>query len=197
MGGTFAGFVGGLAVVALLPSVSHAAQASPTVRVVLLNGGVISDQLAVFAQAEVARLYQLIDVNVVWVQDASRSGEDVRVIKITSWEPREGEYPWALGMTPTSPGKRRALAYVFWTRVQRSAQKHSAGVEMTLAVAIAHELGHLLLPEGAHSKSGLMRESWDANHFRSAAAGLLHFSPESAETIRRGLSVPAASDGRR
>ena len=66
-----------------------------------------------------------------------------------------------------------------------------------LAIAIAHELGHLLLPDGKHAKAGLMRALWDGNDFRSADAGLLAFSSDTAALIRRevakeGLSLAAA-----
>jgi hypothetical protein len=55
------------------------------------------------------------------------------------------------------------------------------------AVAIAHEIGHMLLPDGKHAKSGLMAAPWDPSHFRSASAGLLLLSEASAELIRREL----------
>jgi len=40
---------------------------------------------------------------------------------------------------------------------------------------------------------GLMQEAWDSHDFRSAAAGLLHFSPESAAAIRRALAHQVAA----
>ncbi len=54
-------------------------------------------------------------------------------------------------------------------------------------MAIAHEIGHMLLPDGKHAKSGFMAAPWNPSHFRSAAAGLLLFSEASAELIRREL----------
>jgi hypothetical protein len=69
--------------------------------------------------------------------------------------------------------------------VERASQAFTASLDKVLAVAIAHELGHMLLPSGKHSKFGLMRAPWDANHFRSASAGLLTFSDDSARRIRQ------------
>jgi hypothetical protein len=161
-------------------------EASPQVRVILLNDRVVPVALAERTQAEVTRLYKLIGVEVVWVAEPPPD-EELRTIKLTTWEPREDQFPFALGMTPAQPGTRGTRGYVFWGRVQRYAQKHAAGFDSLLAVAIAHELGHMLLPAGSHAKAGLMHRSWDNNHFRSAAAGLLHFSPQSARLIRQGL----------
>jgi hypothetical protein len=67
---------------------------------------------------------------------------------------------------------------------------------MRLAVAIAHELGHMLLPDGRHAKHGLMTAPWDSSHFRSAAAGLLLFSPESARLIQQALLEPLNGAGK-
>jgi len=197
MGAKMAGFVvGALAVVGLPLTVSAEAPLGQ-VRVVLLNDGVLPTDLAERAQTEVARLYKLIDVEVVWVAASVQADEDLRVIKVTTWEPREDQFPSALGMTPAQPGKRGTRGYVFWGRVQRYAQKYAVGFDSLLAAAIAHELGHMLLPEGSHSKMGLMHGSWDSSHFRSAAAGLLHFSPESAKMIRRGLTTQVTADANR
>jgi hypothetical protein len=171
-------------------------EASPQVRVILLNDRVVPVDLAERAQAEVTRLYKLIGVEVVWVAEPPPDAE-LRTIKVTTWEPREDQFPFALGMTPAQSGTRGTRGYVFWGRVQRHAHKHAAGFDSLLAVAIAHELGHMLLPAGSHAKAGLMHGSWDSNHFRSAAAGLLHFSPESATLIRRGLTPQVTVDGSR
>jgi hypothetical protein len=74
---------------------------------------------------------------------------------------------------------------VFWSRVERASSSFTASLDRVLAVAIAHEIGHMLLPDGKHAKSGLMAAPWDPSHFRSASAGLLLFSEASAELIPR------------
>jgi len=61
-----------------------------------------------------------------------------------------------------------------------------------LGVVIAHELGHMLLPNQSHAKRGLMEEAWNSGHFRAASAGLLLFADESGELIRRGLVAEAS-----
>ncbi len=197
MGRKVAGLVIGVVAVAALPGASSAQVQSRAIRVVLQNDGVVPTDLAERARLEVVRLYQLIHVDIEWVADPVTFDDGLRFVKVTTWEPRDDEFPMALGMTPAKPGARGTQSYVFWQRVQRYGQKYAAGFDMLLAVAIAHELGHMLLPEGSHSRHGLMHASWDIGHFRSAAAGLLHFSPESAELIRKSLSNRIARDANR
>ena len=57
--------------------------------------------------------------------------------------------------------------------VEITADEAHGRVDKVLATAIAHELGHMLLPDGKHARAGLMRPLWDGNDFRLAGAGLL------------------------
>jgi hypothetical protein len=56
-----------------------------------------------------------------------------------------------LGYTLAARGERGSWAYVFWWRLQRASQKFTTSIDKVLAVAIAHELGHMLLPDGKHA----------------------------------------------
>jgi hypothetical protein len=78
---------------------------------------------------------------------------------------------------------------VFWRRVERASQKFSASLYHVLAISIAHELGHTILPKESHAARGLMEANWNSAHFRSASAGLLHFSSETAALIRREVNT--------
>jgi hypothetical protein len=140
------------------------------------------------ARDEVARLFGLIGVEIVWVRQVPPPGTRVRIVSLVTWEPNEDQAPAsALGYTLTGPGTRGVLAYVFWPRVERGAVKFTARLDYVLAVAIAHEIGHMLLPDDSHARHGLMEAYWNSGHFRLASAGLLHFSPETTEMIRQGL----------
>jgi hypothetical protein len=136
----------------------------------------------------VTRLFDLIEVDLAWVSEVPAAGTRLRVVSVTMWEPPDQKVPASvLGYAQVAPAKRGTRAYVFWRRVERASLNFTASLDKVLAVAIAHELGHMLLPDGRHAKSGLMAAPWDPSHFRSAAAGLLLFSEASAELIRREL----------
>jgi len=181
--------IAGTSVGVLLLMTAGGASAAPMVgqvRVVLQNPDVAPLAVVARAQAEVTRLYSLIGVMIVWVNEPVDDPRVVRV-KVTNWEPSDSSMgPGALGVTyRVERGTSRAL--VIWSRGQRTATRSAVGLDAMLAVAIAHELGHVLLPAGSHEKRGLMRAEWDQNDLRDAAAGLLHFSRESAVMIVRAV----------
>ena len=162
----------------------------PPVLVLLQNDAAVPADVAASAQAEVVRLYKLIGVQVAWVTKVPEFGRRLRVVSLVTWEPAEGTTSAsALGLTYGDHRIRATRAYVFWRRVERASQKFTALLPNLLAAAIAHELGHMLLPDGSHANHGLMEASWNSEHFRSASAGFLHFSPETAALIRRGVDA--------
>jgi hypothetical protein len=156
----------------------------------LLNNDAGGDQALVdAAKAEVVRLYALIEIDLIWVSEVRGPDSEQHVICLVAWEPDQRKLGSSvLGYTPARPGHRGVLAYVFLRRVERSSQKFKARVDNVLAVAIAHELGHMLLPDVSHAKIGLMRASWDSIDFGLASAGLLVFRRETRYLIQRGLA---------
>jgi hypothetical protein len=183
-----------IATLARLPDVSAAQPVRPTVLVMLQNDANVPSELVERARGEVTRLFGLIDIDIVWTTDVPEPGTRLRVVSITTWEPSDQKVqPSVLGYTHGAPGKRGVRGYVFWRRVERASLTFTARLDYLLAVAIAHELGHMLLPDGKHAKTGLMRAPWDTNHFRSASAGLLEFSPDSRILIRREVEKERAS----
>jgi hypothetical protein len=98
-----------------------------------------------------------------------------------------------------------ALASVFYARVEDLAHGWDGNqqeIPVILGDVIAHEIGHLLLGSGAHSKSGIMCGQWDATYVRRALMGLQVFSPKQseriqAEVVRRSEGSEVASSSSR
>ena len=70
----------------------------------------------------------------------------------------------------TEQVKRRALAqansdarrvYVFWDRVGPSVDHQAVAHGDALGLVIAHELGHVLLPSGGHSRESIMQANYN------------------------------------
>jgi hypothetical protein len=103
----------------------------------------------------------------------------------------------ALGAAAGTPESRGRVAYVFYNRVQavartylNTARRRAMDDQYTaivLAHAMAHEIGHLLLPYG-HSATGLMRAGWDGQDLRLAVRMQLTFTPDQAALIRARLT---------
>jgi hypothetical protein len=80
------------------------------------------------------------------------------------------------------------VAYVFYRRAVDQAERYTIATPAVLASAMAHEVGHLLLPTREHARDGLMRACWDYGEFARAARGQLRFSPSEAESIRAAVA---------
>ena len=91
------------------------------------------------------------------------------------------------GLSPRpSDGRGGRLAYVFYHRVREFILKRTLFEQeaLVLGLAIAHEVGHLLLPHNSHSRTGVMRARFDRQDLRLAAFGDLIFTAQQAESIR-------------
>jgi hypothetical protein len=74
--------------------------------------------------------------------------------------------------------------WVFFDRVKASASELQLNTAHILGNVIAHELGHLLLGENAHSAWGLMRAWWSPQQLMAANRGELSFSNMERAKIR-------------
>jgi len=81
-------------------------------------------------------------------------------------------------------GSRGTIAYVFLDRVTAFADSNHVAPWAVLGAAMAHEIGHLLLPANAHDPYGIMRASWHPSIFPPIGSGVPGFSPEQARLVR-------------
>ncbi|OLC50590.1 MAG: hypothetical protein AUH43_04590 [Acidobacteria bacterium 13_1_40CM_65_14] len=146
------------------------------------------------AQAEVVRVYRDIGVDVEWSQPGVLRGDQPQSIHVVVIPYETGDLQQrpktVMGAATRTPHGTR-VAYVFYRRVEAEAAQYDVSPAFVLACAIAHEVGHLLLPDGfqsGHSRAGLMRACWDRDDFRRADMGQLRFLPEQALLIRARLT---------
>ena len=92
-----------------------------------------------------------------------------------------------LGVALRMPEARGINLWVFYPRIRAYSAELGLDRSELLGYVMAHELGHLLLPDGAHSAAGLMRPALDRAQVRAAAEGLLTFTPDQAGLIRARL----------
>ena len=88
-------------------------------------------------------------------------------------------------------------AVVLADAIQKRAVFGSTHFADLLGLAMAHELGHLLLRSAAHSVSGIMRARWTEKGLRDDDRGYLRFTATEAESmrteVRRRMSLRSAS----
>jgi hypothetical protein len=139
------------------------------------------------AQQEVIRLYHNIGVDVAWTVPEAAHATPPPAIRVVLVPDEAGnmlrrEKPVMGAAVLTELGT--SVAYVFYRQIEAQARQYDVSLAMILASAIAHEVGHLLLPDGRHSPDGLMRACWTRDDFQRAEQGQLLFSAEQAALIR-------------
>jgi hypothetical protein len=83
-----------------------------------------------------------------------------------------------------TPGARPFLATVYVDRVESVARGAGIDTRRVLGLAIAHEIGHLLLNSNTHATSGLMRAGWSRSELRRKDAATWQFLEAEAANIR-------------
>jgi hypothetical protein len=88
-------------------------------------------------------------------------GQDLRAADALSVHGADGTSDLRVGFAAVDPATRAGvLATIYYDRVEQVAAHSGIPGGRFLGRAIAHELGHLLLPSRPHSRSGLMRAVW-------------------------------------
>jgi hypothetical protein len=90
------------------------------------------------------------------------------------------------GIMGWTPDGQHVRTYVFYERVEAFVLKnfgriYTLRVPRLLTYAIAHELGHLLIPlADAHSEKGIMQPQLDGNDLAELFSGSLTFTTKEA-----------------
>jgi hypothetical protein len=217
MGGPVPTQIGSLIMVVGLAGLPRLAAADPipTVTIVLEvpDYARIPSHIVTRAKAEMTRIYRDACVNITWTNPMPGTGQPHLLPSLAATDPGFALVVLprdmtdqlvvateALGGAAGTREERGRMAYVFYDRVERVARTrlhtrrrtgaHDVDEVIVLAHAMAHEIGHLLLPYG-HSATGLMRANWDDADLRRAVRRQLNFTAQQAESIRaRLLTLP-------
>jgi hypothetical protein len=82
----------------------------------------------------------------------------------------------------------RAVVSVFLDAVADIARRYGQPVGKVLGIALAHEIGHVLLPPPSHSATGIMQPSWEGDALRHAISGEIGFTARQASLMRDRLN---------
>jgi len=75
-------------------------------------------------------------------------------------------------------------AYVFLDRIDEVNEGDRRGRDLLLGYILAHELGHLLLGHGSHSREGIMKAVVAPGDLVQLRQGIVTFHPTEAKRIR-------------
>jgi hypothetical protein len=181
-------WLGGWALV-VAAGVAPSAAATPADPVVVVQiedaVGVDARSLA-WAQELATDIYTQAGVSLRWTADGVEEPDRrLTIVVTTSTALPRSLGSDAMGVAPSpGDGTRGTLAYVFLDKVAAFAATHGLAVAHVLACAVAHEVGHLLLPPNAHRPDGVMRDAWHPALFPPKAPGVAGFPPDQARLLR-------------
>jgi hypothetical protein len=133
------------------------------------------------AKQEAARIYEKLAIELLWVDDIASAAITTRIVR----QPIKGAGGSAMGVAPRTSKGAGTLLFAFYGHIETYARQHDKPVAQILGHVIAHELGHLLLPHGSHSKTGIMVAQWDRAQVEQIGRGWLSFTEEQTADIRR------------
>ena len=181
----------------LLPGRAQAEQPPAPMLTILIHNqaGVPAAEIDA-ARRTIDRIFTRAGVDVTWETASTRQQPFTAAVLLRKrdphWQPKARP---VMGMALAS-NEQRGVAMVYYDAVVAVALKYNRSANELLAIALAHEIGHVLLPHPAHSSDGLMRAEWEGDDIRHAVQGQLHFTPVEADQIRRKLGVARAPEAR-
>lgn len=196
-------FVGAAAVMLFGFSQPASADESRSSRVVLrvYNYAAVPPESMLAASEKVMRAYRDAGVDVEWIEPLSRRDDTavatsasspnifaVRLMirsKMVSDRRSTPESVMGMALASDDCGGTVSVSY---DQVRRVARQYRQPVLDILALAMTHEVGHLLLPPPSHSATGIMRAEWDGDDIRHAVLSELAFTTKEASLIRAKLA---------
>jgi hypothetical protein len=178
----------------LTGSTSAVAQTSDhlTIRVLLHDDAGVPADALLRAKRDAVLIYERSSIKLEWIEDGSLPPRSLIMRIVAKPMGKKSHNPAVVGIAPGSREKRGRLAFVFYERIQDFSEALELDIALMLGHAMAHELGHLLLPYDAHAVSGVMRGAWDRTQARAATAGTVTFNPDQARLIRERLAASAS-----
>ena len=156
----------------------------PALRLHVENHSDVPSSILRSAEVELTHLYKTVGVRVMWSTRPDHSDclrtQTIHVVLLSSrmedrLDQRQGRAPNVLGRA-----SREALrAYVYWPRIKSHVSRVVVSLGDALGFVIAHEVGHILLPAGGHSTTGIMQENYPVH-----ALYTRRFTPDQAAAIR-------------
>jgi len=143
------------------------------------------------AQRGASEIYRHIGVRLVWTDGSAMLDAVDRCLNVDivildgAMADRNNPEPTAFGQA--SHTTRRA--YIYYSRIVAFARRTHSNPDRALALVLAHELGHVLLPEYSHTAAGIMRPTLSGPVFK-----LPRFGPLQAMTIRSAVLGAVRTD---
>ena len=184
-----------IAVTVLMPRESWAGRSQPpTVRVVIHDSTSVAERTLAEAREFAAVVFRAAGIEIDGVGDppACAAGDTAPAFCIqVLLRPHHSQFEpgrvRTMGMALAADANR-AVVSVFLDAVADVARRYGQPLGKVLGIALAHEMGHVLLPPPSHSSSGIMQGSWEGDALRHAIGGDIVFTDRQAAVMRDRLN---------
>jgi hypothetical protein len=177
---------------------AQVAEESARVRVLIYDNARVSASLLEQAGLETTRIFRSAGIILVWINCTERvDGSACRsmargkelMLRVVPKGQSAGESVFGDAfLAADGSGK---YADIFFDRIASAHHNFGVNESRILGAVAAHELGHLVLGLGAHSKTGIMSPVWTNDLIQKAERGSLLFTPEQAMCIRKRMGQSA------
>ena len=153
------------------------------------NAADVPDFALSTAKREVSRVYAAVGVPTVWVTyeplaDGDRPMVHVRLMS-EDGAARKARLDGVADAVLGQASRPAARVYIFWHRIAARAAQYGFAAGELLGLVLAHEIGHVLLPENSHSAVGIMKPGLGVGKDVG-----LRFTAGQGHAIRQALSMP-------
>jgi hypothetical protein len=190
-----------IALTVLMPHESWAGRSQlPTVRVVIHDSASVAEHTLAEARGFSVVVFRAAGIEIDSVGDTSTcaAGGTARAFCVqVLLRPHDSQFEPGKARTmgvALAADANRAVVSVFLDAVADVARRYGQPLGKVLGLALAHEMGHVLLPPPSHSASGIMRGSWEGDALRHAIGGDIVFNDRQAALMRdrlnNRLSIP-------
>ena len=170
---------------------SAAEQQAPAVRVLLHDSASIAEGTLSEAREFSVGVFRAAGVEADMVSDALACPASApRFCVMVLLRPRHPQFePGKLRTmgVALAADQDRGVVSVYFDAVLDVARRYGQPVGKILGIALAHEIGHVLLPPPSHSAAGIMQPAWEGDALRHAVDGDIAFTGQQAALIRDRL----------
>jgi hypothetical protein len=195
-----------IAQLALAMLIDHASS-EPAIRmgVLVYDYARLGPDVLNLAESEAGRVFRAAGIYLEWVScplsqsEAARyprcnlvPGPTTPVLRILPGQMQAamGQRHDSFGFAMFPPdGSAGWIANVFAAEAEKLASRSPVRSGVLLGAIAAHELGHLLLGQGRHSDTGIMRARWGPKDLERAEQGRLEFSADQCAQLRRNFEL--------
>ena len=165
------------------PMAKAEADETLSIRVLAINQAKVPDGTVREAELHATRIFSALGISLLWTnakpaEPYREVAAELRIVIVPDSRIERDRRKLAVAH------RGNMAAYAFYQRISDLAAHNGADGAALLGHVVSHELGHLLLPDGSHSASGLMRAEWDRAQFEDMTKGLLTFAPDQVRLIR-------------